>query len=75
MIDMIHKHSTNAPRPSCVENCTLAGLLIGVNDCLCLVVNPRALSYSILISSHLKLFLATATHNFKWLKMYVIYEI
>ena len=35
----------------------------------------RALSYSIYIFGHLKLCLATATHNFKWLKMYVICEI
>ena len=30
---------------------------------------PRALSYSIDIFSHLKLCLATAIHNFKWLKI------
>ena len=35
----------------------------------------RTLSYSILNFSHLKLCLATATHNFKCLKMYVICEI
>ena len=35
----------------------------------------RALSKEIQILSHLKLCLATAIHNFKWLKICVICEI
>ena len=41
----------------------------GLNNLLTL----RSLSLLITIFSHLKLCLATATHNFKWLKMYVIF--
>ena len=37
--------------------------------------NPRSLSYSIWIFSHLQLCIAVARHNFKWLKIYVICEI
>ena len=41
-----------------------------------MILTLRALiSYSIWIFSHLKLCLATAIHNFKWLKIYVICEI
>ena len=36
---------------------------------------PREISNSIYILGHFKLCLATPTHNFKWLKMYVICEI
>ena len=46
-------------------------LLIQINlfsTCL----TPRSLDCSIWIFSHLKLCLATAIHNFKWLKMYAI---
>ena len=35
----------------------------------------RTLKYLIQIFSHLRLCLATAIHNFKWLKSYVICEI
>ena len=34
-------------------------------------LTPTALSYSILILSHLKPCLAIAIHSFKWLKLYV----
>ena len=33
------------------------------------------MSYSIYILSHLRLCLAVAIHNLKWMKMYVIWEI
>ena len=39
------------------------------------IVTPGPLSHSITFFSHLKLCLAIAKHNFKWLKMYVIREI